>query len=365
MKSLSIRLTILLISSLIFFGLLELIARDSLSYVARSNVSNLGGSLEADPELLIEYTAAGRRLVPNADVVIHNHYVSGLDVDIKTNSLGLRDKERGAYAQEGVKRILFVGDSIIAQDYLPTDKTLVSLLEKQLNQQSGTKFEVINAGLSNSGIEEQYQLLSEIIQRLNPDLVLLSFYLNDSRPAWGFSGEIGAKRGWLRKHSIVAETIIRELEVRKWLSDSKIDRFKWMPLLDTLPWKSEQKAFQQIIAAAPFDWGAAWDIESWGKVATNVQKFKQITTKHSSKFGIIAMPVAYQVMTDFIDDFPQQQISKIAQSYQIPIVSLLEEERNNREEEIFFDWCHPNFKGNQVIAPIILKFIKDNFYHGN
>ena len=357
-QRIALRVSLTLVFSLIGLVLLELLARSSLSYVARRTVSDLGGSLDADPEMLIEYTARGRRFVPNADVVIHNHYVSKLDVDIRTNSIGLRDIDRAVKAAPGKTRILFLGDSIVAQDYLPSAETLSAELERRLNQGAEGKFEVINAGLSNSGIDEQYQLLTEVIVKLNPDIVLLSFYLNDSRPAWGFSGEIGSHRGWWRKNSIIAETITRELEVRKWLKDSNVNRFEWIELLDQIPWRTERDAFIRLAQAAPYDWGSAWNPNSWTVVSAGLSKIKLLVGQHQARLGMISMPVAYQVQSEFIEDTPQRKIAEIAQSLKVPHRSMLEIERASPDKDIFFDWCHPNQRGNQLIAPAIADFVR-------
>jgi hypothetical protein len=360
MKEVLLRITITSVSILICFILAELVGRQSLSYVARKSVSELGGSLEADPELLVEYTARGRRMVPNADVVIHNHYISGLDVDIKTNSLGLRDPERSEKPAAGSDRIIMLGDSIIVQDYLPSDKTLVRIIESSLSRTDSKGTEIVNAALSNLGIDEEYQLLSDIIDKIHPTAVLLSFYLNDSRPAWGFSGEIGHKKGWFRKHSIVIDTIVRELEVRKWLDKSKVDRFGWKSLVDTTPWSTDPKAFRALAAAAPFDWGSAWNDDSWATVERGFKKIQELTHSRGARFGVIIMPVKYQVDAEFKDDAPQQRAGEILRKLGIPYLSLLDLEREHRSEEIFYDWCHPNERGNEIIAPAIERFIREN-----
>lgn len=356
-KGVLLRLGCLVASLTVCFVLAELLGRQSLSYVARSSVSALGGSLEADPELLVEYTARGRRLVPHADVVIHNHYISGLDVDVKTNALGLRDPERSEVPPEGTERVILLGDSIVIQDYLPSEQTLARLLEKQFQSPTGPAVEVVNAGLSNMGIDEEYQVLSEIMDRLHPHAVLLSFYLNDSRPAWGFSGEIGTRRGWLRKHSIVVDAIIRELEVRKWLSDSQVDRFGWMQLVDQVPWRSDRSALQKMIDAAPYDWGSAWSEEGWGVVEQGLQRIKSLTERYGARFGVIMMPVRYQVEADYVEDAPQRRLAEILDRMGVPHHSLLAAERAHRQEDIFYDWCHPTERGNRIIAPEIAEFI--------
>lgn len=356
-RAITIRAVLLVTSLVVCLGLVEMMARQALSHVSRRGVSLLDGALDADPEMLVEYTARGRRFVPNADVVIHNHYISGADVDIQTNSLGLRNREFDPSPRTGTERILFVGDSIVAQDYLPSEKTSSRLLEEYFRTHLNRPVEVINAGLSNFGLEDEIQLVEDIIKKVNPTRVLLSFYLNDSRPAWGFSGELGERRGWLRKHSIIVETVMRELELRNWMSDAQVDRFSWMKLIDTLPWKTSPEAFREVAAAAPYDWGAAWSDESWGRVTQGLTTLNQLARSHNAELMVITMPVRYQVYTEYVDDLPQLHMRRIAESLKIPEFSLLEVLRSHNSEELFFDWCHPNDRGNQVVVTAIGDFI--------
>lgn len=357
MKGALLRLLLFTVSLTVCLVLAELVARQGLSHVTRRGVSMLAGALEADPELLIEYTAHGRRFVPNADVVIHNHFISATDVDIKTNSLGLRNSEIEMTPKTGTERILFVGDSIVAQDYLASEKTSARLLETYLSARFPRPIEVVNAGMSNFGLEEELQLVSEIIEKVNPTKILLSFYLNDSRPAWGFSGELGEKRGWMRKHSIIIETIVRELEARKWLADSNVDRFSWMKLAEQGLWRTSPQALRAMAAAAPYDWGSAWNDESWKQIEKQMRELNILARSYNAELFVVVMPVSYQVEAQYLDDLPQQKLKAILDPIGIPSISLLGAFRSHNHEKLFFDWCHPNERGNAVVVSEIGDFL--------
>jgi hypothetical protein len=345
------------VSLVICFCISEYIARRGLSYVASRSVSELGGSLNADPEMLVEYTSRGRRFVPHADVVIHNHYISGLDVDIATNSIRLRDIERSKNPAPQAERTILLGDSIVVQDYLPTNDTLARMLERQLSKHTEHPHEVINAGLSNLGIVEEYQLLEEIIDALNPTQVVLSFYLNDSRPPWGFSGDIGHHRGWIRKRSVIIETVMRELELRKWLAAKQVDRFGWISLVESTPWRIDRDAFLKMAYAAPFDWGSAWEESSWNVVEETLQRMRTLIVSRGARFRVIMMPVRYQVESQFLEDAPQRRMAEITSKMDIAFLSLLDVERKHADEALFFDWCHPTVRGNEIITESVSEFL--------
>ena len=357
MKDVLIRFFLFTASLLVCLVLAELVARQGLSHITRRGVSSLSGSLEADPSLLIEFTRRGRRFVPNADAIIHNHFVSGADVDIRTNSFGLRNAEFETLPKSGTERILFVGDSIVAQDYLASEKTSARMLEAYLAKHSLRPVEVVNAGMSNFGLEEELQLVEDIIDKVNPTTILLSFYLNDSRPAWGFSGELGERRGWIRKHSIIVETLIRELEARNWLADSKIERFSWIKLADQGQWKTSVEALRSMAMTAPYDWGSAWKDDSWPSVEEKMRVLKELAQSRNAKFIVVIMPVSYQVEAQYLDDLPQQKARQLLEQLKIPSFSVLDVFRNHNQEQLFFDWCHPNERGNAVMVPAIGDFV--------
>ncbi|OGL46982.1 MAG: hypothetical protein A2W05_00990, partial [Candidatus Schekmanbacteria bacterium RBG_16_38_10] len=100
-------------------------------------------------------------------------------VAINTNSIGLRDREFGEKKQ-GVFRILVVGDSqtfghgIEAEDTYP--KVLERLLAKNIPNK---KIEVINAGVGGYCTFQEFQYLKESGFALEPDLVLVGFFIGN------------------------------------------------------------------------------------------------------------------------------------------------------------------------------------------
>lgn len=106
----------------------------------------------------------GHAHIPNAKADLYG-------VTIQTNSLGLRsDKE---YGKKNTTRILVLGDSFVLGWGVKQEKTLTYLLEQKLGNA-----EVINAGVGNYNTLLERKQLQRLTQ-LNPDIVLLEFYIND------------------------------------------------------------------------------------------------------------------------------------------------------------------------------------------
>ena len=92
---------------------------------------------------LYQRTRSGLRLRPHTHAVLKNERLSGLTIDIRTNSLGYRGPEIDT--REGT-RILFLGDSITFANYLPEEETFVHLT-RVLGAAKGHSWNTINAGV--------------------------------------------------------------------------------------------------------------------------------------------------------------------------------------------------------------------------
>ena len=351
----TLRLIITFFCSAVVLILAEYLLRKSATHVVLETAS--GGTIESNPEFLVRYTANGRRLVPNAKVIIKNHFLSGEDVAISTNSLGFRDTELSKIKADNEKRILVLGDSITVADASPADETFVEITQKLLsNKYPDYKIEVINAGVGNIGIEEEREILEETINTVQPDLVLLAFYLNDSRPPWGFSGEIG-NRGFIRRHSILAETLYRTLRQKQWEKEQGEVRFAWIEAAENLNWKSDNKDFLELAELAKYDWGAAWQEESWEVVNAELNNIITLSDSVNSKFGVVTFPVKFQAESEFLEDTPQKKIGGLTKSLNKPFLDLLPTLKTKDPESIYFDHCHLNNDGHEIVAEKLAEFI--------
>lgn len=92
------------------------------------------------------------------------------------NSYGLIGDEFSIKKPKDVFRILLLGDSIAAQNYS------VGFLKKKLNSSPlQTKFEIINAGVGSYQLWHYARFLKYKGIKFNPDMVLISFSLDDAR----------------------------------------------------------------------------------------------------------------------------------------------------------------------------------------
>lgn len=160
-------------------------------------ISLLGGEFivrHLDPQPTFEQSLKeGLSIFENSDIVpftvapnqnsVHLGYTREFNHKVATNSLGLRGaKEIDKQKQEGVYRILVVGDSMTFGWGVEDNETFSAVLERNLNaaaEEIGTnkKFEVINAGfMGGFTLDGFYSWLVNKGFQLEPDLTLVSFF---------------------------------------------------------------------------------------------------------------------------------------------------------------------------------------------
>ncbi len=106
---------------------------------------------------------------------IPNWQASTFGKKLTINSKGLRDTEHPYAKPEGVRRILVLGDSFAWGYGVADDEIFTSVLERLLAEREGTRWEVINTGVSGWSTDQQYLFLREEGLKYSPDLVLLAF----------------------------------------------------------------------------------------------------------------------------------------------------------------------------------------------
>lgn len=150
---------------------------------------------ERTPILFVEaHPTRGFAMVPDQVHYTYRHRT-------QTNSLGLRHRELGPKA-EGEWRVLLLGDSLVYGQGVADQDTLSRLVEDRLApdfERRGLRPEVINAGLRAYDTRQELALLEELGDRLEPDLVVLGWYLNDFQES-----PIEQNYPFLREHGPVA-----------------------------------------------------------------------------------------------------------------------------------------------------------------
>ena len=79
------------------------------------------------------------------------------------------------------------------------------------------------------------------------------------------------------------------------------------------------------------------------------------------KFAIVALPLHAQVYARFdapIVDEPQRELLAFCRESGIPCLDLLATLRARRAEQPYYDNCHYTPRGNEIVARLILDFLR-------
>jgi len=141
--------------------------------------------------------AGVRILFPQTSQFIFSPALTGRH-PIRYNSHGLRDTEFPTARPPGERRILSIGDSTTFGAGLAAEETYPKQLERLLNERSGERWFVINAGGQGSSVSALLNFLRKTGMAFDPSIVTLGFsatmpsvagHLTDSGGTDGLSGE--------------------------------------------------------------------------------------------------------------------------------------------------------------------------------
>lgn len=314
-------------------------------------------------------TLAGRRLRSNTIAVIESHRHSGRRIEIRTNSLGYRNREIGP--KRGT-RILFLGDSITFGDFLPEPETFVRLVETQARE-AGSDWETINAGVGAISLENELAILTETGLMLEPDVVVVGFYLNDFIESQGvYVMRLPALLGESRLLQYLAHLFPSERfapsSIRR--SERAADLERWLADFDR-EWPSrkgdfrnDRSAFNELIRRNFIDWGGAWSEHAWERMSPLFAEFERLSRLHEFRLYLVVFPVVQQVTADYLYDYPQRRLNAVGQSLGIEVLDLLpvlRREHRSSGERLFYDGCHHTPAGAAVVADALHGFLQRDF----
>ncbi len=245
-------------------------------------------------------------------------------VDISTNSMGFRDIERSPGKPEGTRRILFLGDSFTLGWGVRSDSVFSHQVETMLNQ-GGGGHEVINMGVGNYNTVMEVELFKLKGLRLDPDIVVLVYFLNDTEPVperrSGFTYS-------LIKHSYFISFLFDRLtRLRSRLQEG----FQW------------QGYYRDLYSDA-----------ASGDLAANREAFCELVTLCKNRgIGILVVNVPeLRELNRYPFDYATDYIRNLALEADVPFVDLLPGLRGYDPQSLWVspEDPHANAKANTVIA---------------
>jgi hypothetical protein len=152
----------MLLTALATLAALELVLRVADLRVLREGTSERSLTYRYDPEL-------GWAPVPNSNSVV----TTARTIHAQHNSLGFRDVE---FQRDGRRRMLFIGDSFVWGVDSEVGARFTDLLRSRI-----ASHQIVNAGVSGYGTDQEYLLLQRIWPVIEPSVAVLIFCTDNDR----------------------------------------------------------------------------------------------------------------------------------------------------------------------------------------
>ena len=314
----------------------------------------------------IKRPSARRGLV--SELIPGGHTAAYVGVPVSVNRLGLRDHELAVPKPAGTVRVLGVGDSVTFGYGVRLEQTYLKVLESRLNERAraGVRYEVVNAGIEECGLDAYHDTIQTLAPTLEPDLVLVGIVLNDiqrygdldapvrPRPAPGLARRT---HGRLLAHSQLYHASV--LAVRSLL-------YRWHVLDIADLYGSPLRAVR----------GEASLEAAWESSLRVLERVVELTRARGLRLVLVVFPVEVQLDREAIaryrrdygvavpeaalDGDPQRRLAAFGAAHAVPVIDLLPALRAAGGADLYlrtgpirFDPVHLSPRGHRIVADAI------------
>lgn len=329
-KKILINLTLVVISISAAFTYIEIISR---KYYLVPPIIRLTPNTPKSSYKLSDNPILGYELKPNFRSLSPNSY----EVYSYTNAFGQRDIERTLKKPENKKRIIVLGDSVVAGNGISDlNNTITRNLEKIL---SPSTIEVLNFGLGGYATKGEIELLKTKAVKFNPDMVILLYVDNDV----------------IEINDQIEHYVKGKLNIyQKLYTSSYVVRY----ICNILHINPRTDIFKNHYKAVGKD-----------TIGKSIEIFKNLAKEYNFEPCIMLWPTFYKkefiTRTNLMD-----HVITAAKSNKIPLFDLkpyMEKHLSIRHGQNFLkflttgDTMHPNEEGSFVAAKAIKSIIKEHF----
>lgn len=287
---------------------------------------------------------------------------------VNTNQYCFRDKHP-LKKEPNSFRILALGDSFTFGNTVNENETYPYLLEKKLNNDNKTNFEVINFGVGGFSTTEEYIVLKDFGINYQPDLILVGFYINDFQDSLSFESRKINEKG-------IIEKIYSQSKFIGWIYWKIKTSFLGNKLINFLGLNSrQQEAYQFELSLLKEDL-----IENYGAkkaialTSNSFKKIKSISDQLDIPLLVFYIPAKWQVNQENFEKIkrqnnaknyelsinkPQLILSQLLLKNNIDFLDLTPSFKNQGAQQIFWEYDgHLNQKGYNLLADLLAKKIK-------
>ncbi|MBS3166640.1 SGNH/GDSL hydrolase family protein [Candidatus Woesearchaeota archaeon] len=313
-----INLILLLIAILFCFIILEFVLR--LLYPLEYNLNK--------EYILTNHNVFGR--VPNLEYLYKHPEFEQI---ITLNSKGYRDYEHELNKNDSIFRVAFVGDSFTDAYQVSFNESIPRLIEDKLNQNSNSKYEILNFGMQGFGLVPEVILIEEEVLMYKPNLIILNFFVGNDFVKMD-TGVINAipNNFWTGEHNSLKPKIyklsfstrVRSFLNRKFMLYSTAKKLILNNKKDNL---SSEGLSDIYLKEYPSQLN-----ENLKKTEDIFKFLKDLTSKNNSSLLIVLVPTKEQIGLTLLDNIslnnynlekPQKELINLLEKNDINYVNLL------------------------------------------
>ncbi len=288
-------------------------------------------------------------LRPSAETVWSN------DQLVKTNSLGFRSPELPTVKAPNEKRILFLGDSVVFGYRVAQDETVTRYMEDDLAARApGAKWHVINAAAEGYNQFSYHHLLRHRGLAAKPDLILVSFVLNDIYEPYLNMRRYGAS-GYFGKRTFL--TPLKDL-VRHSAAFCAIESVYIRFQLKSIAPPGVYQIGNMFIDPPPPEIA-----EGWREALSHLVATRDLAREKGIPLVVVAFPTRYQFESaDPARLAPQKRLLEFCEANGIALLDVYTELRANPMpvDDLLLDEIHLRPAGAEHIAGIITERLAES-----
>lgn len=280
------------------------------------------------------------------------------DWNFNLNSRGFKDEEFSE-KKEGVYRVIGIGDSF-SFGVVPYEYNYLTLIESQLHQEN-INVELLNMGIPSIGPKDYLSLLVKEGLALQPDMVLLSFFIGND-----FREEENRK---LHEYSYVASLLHYIINIHN-KYEGRVIHGKGTYCDDCSPFDEKQYLDIEFILSSIYLVDNQIFPEKLSDALNYLKEIRDICKKHSIKLIVAIIPDELQINQDLLREvkeayypgimnnkwditLPNRALSNELDKLGIDNIDLYEYFADSPQQLYRPRDTHWNIAGNQLAAKII------------
>lgn len=341
------------------------------------------------------------KFISSRDCVMTRRPINGGNIVAhRINSDGFRGDELSPPGKTA--RIAVYGDSFIHASYSPQEETFAAQLGIQLEKRTGKKLEMINAGVSSYGPDQESLKMASELPRLRPDLVIVAIFagndygdlMRNKMYRLGANGELVENR-WKLEPSVrilfdlsQRESIIKRAlrNITRSFQDQDISKYSNVDILldeaereyrsfivernDTVT-NTHTDYYSADVSLTPKSESARYKVALMGAM---MRRIRDVAQQNGTPLAFLFIPHPVDVADHYdtwqIDRkrFPDYDgrnqvapLEEVAKSLGVPFVSLYDVYRKTDANTLYFrDDDHWNGAGQRLAAETVADYLLAN-----